>query len=181
VERALFVSVALLLIFAGCDGMTSVGLTPGAALEADMILAAEPPSGARPAIADEAWVTRYAPLRMNLLPLEDGGAAAGDTLRARLFDGEVVLLRFVARGPMAGRLNVRADLLPPETGHLLLSLADGAASGALVWGSRGQTLRVHHGADPAGHVLLEVDPDLEDVLPGAMPLVPPEPPAPGGI
>lgn len=148
---------------------------PGRTLAPDMMMAADEKPADAPAGAEEPWVIRHAFLDLNERAFHADGFAPGDTLRARLFQGEEVALRMVARDSVASRATLRADLLPPEEGVLLLALEPDRAAGTLDWTSRRTTLHVRFDSASGRHVLLEVDPDLENILPGAPPEVPPEP------
>jgi len=146
---------------------------PGQALDPDMILSSEAPAGERPSVADEEWVVRHALADVNPQAFAREGVSAGDTLRARLFDDELIQLRLVAMESVADFLNVRLEMISPEAGFVLLSLGDGRVLGTIEWQSRGKKLYVRHDAELNRHVLLEVDPALEGELPGAPPEIQP--------
>jgi hypothetical protein len=160
--------VVLLLHMSSCTA-------PGQALDPDMILAVDSRSGRGPAGAQEPWVIRHAFVDLNRRALDSGEHSVGDTLRARLFDDEVVRLQLVSVDSVASRLSVRADLVAPESGFLLLTLAPDRAAGTLEWASRAMTLHIRHDEGSGRHLLLHVDPEAEDVLPGAPPEIPPAP------
>jgi hypothetical protein len=94
----------------------------------------------------------------------------GDTIAAPIFN-EWTLTAFVERiDVVADHRNIRARLFPPQEGVILLTVGQDRVAGNIRWESAGRFFYLRFAPDIRSHVLVEVDPEKEDVLPGAPPL-----------
>jgi hypothetical protein len=145
----------------------------GAALERDVLFVRAEPAAVE---VSEAWAARAEAVRVNERAFAADAFVPGDTLGFDVFEAGRLRAVVGAVDTIRGHRAVRARLLPPEEGDLLLTLGPERAAGSLHWRNRRATYYLRYDAAHGTHVLTEVDPSQEDVLPGAPP--PPTPPPP---
>lgn len=125
-----------------------------------------------PAAAAEPWARRAGAVGLNPRVFGAAPPAPGDTLELDVF-GEARLAAQVAAADSVRDLRtLRAHLLPPHAGDLVLTTGSERAVGTLLWTNAGRAFRLLYDQRLRTHVLVEVDPAREDVLPGAPPLEP---------
>jgi hypothetical protein len=162
------VLLGALLLVAGCASQNG-----GGASTDPQIVVLRPWSGELPAAARSAAVLRVGHAELSPRLLGEPGLAAGDRVAIHLFDGEVITAAVEeASADRQGVRQVRARLLEPHVGVLLLSTLGDTASGNLVIDSDGRAFRLRHDASSGRHFLAQVDPSAEDVLPGSPPMQP---------
>lgn len=122
-----------------------------------------------PALAAEPWAVRFMSVEVNPALFTDGAVMPGDTLVVALFDDEQVQARVTAVDNVLGQSNMRARALAPEAGDVLLTIGRETVVGSIRLAARPHHFYVRHDADLGEHVLIEVDPEKEDILPEAPP------------
>jgi hypothetical protein len=129
----------------------------------------EPEADGRPAFASEPAVLRHEFVRVQYRLFSEGQVVAGDTLSVALFDDVRLRAEVGNVGQVGGVRTYRMHLLEPDSGSLLLSMQPDRATGTLDWTSTGRRFHLRYDMDSGHHVILEVDPEKEDTLPGADP------------
>jgi len=123
----------------------------------------------RPAVAEAPWAIRVAAVVPGRALLEPDHLGVGDSLAVELFDGEVFLASVTSISQVVGRQNVRATILEPGAGDVLLTLGEGHAAGIITL-TDGRRFDLRHDATTSTHLLIEVDPELLDEVPGDPPV-----------
>jgi hypothetical protein len=126
-----------------------------------------------PAIAEEEWVVRHEVVTLNDRLFRGDGLQMGDTISVSIFDERSLTGSVDRIETVADHRNVRSRLLPPEQGHIILTVGERRVDGNVLWQSRGRHFYLRFAPDIGEHVFVEVDPDREDILPPSPPEIPP--------
>jgi hypothetical protein len=127
--------------------------------------------GELPPAAQASAVLRAGEAQLSARLLAGEGLTEGERFPIHLFDGEVVRVALErVSSDIQGVRQVRARLLEPYVGILLLSIRGESVIGNLVIESDGRAFRLRHDASSGRHYMAQVDPSAEDVLPGSPPM-----------
>jgi hypothetical protein len=157
-----------------------VGLTGGCAVppghvwnEGDPRVFASVDTPETPALLAEEWVIRHEVVTLNDRLFREDGLQLGDTISISIFNERSLTGGVDRVETVADHRNVRARLLPPEQGHILLTIGAHRVNGNVQWHTRGRIFYLRFAPDIGAHVFVEVDPEKEDILPPSPPVIPP--------
>ncbi|CAN5854410.1 hypothetical protein BH23ACT11_BH23ACT11_15410 [soil metagenome] len=123
--------------------------------------------------AAEAWVERYEPVIVHSEIIAGDRPSVGDRLSLSIFGEHEVVAIVSAVDNVGSFRNIRAQEADGGQGDILLSVGNGQVAGTIQLYQPAKRFYIRYDESISRHVVMEVNPEEEDVLPGAPPLTAP--------